>query len=56
MVIIRNGLEFYVGFCLIVSYVLLDLLAFMTPRLGGPIDNLSTRGIHVAIERLKATK
>ena len=28
MVIIRIGLEFYVGFCLTVSYVLLDLLVF----------------------------
>ena len=28
MVIIRIDLEFYVGFCLTVSYVLLDLLVF----------------------------
>ena len=28
MVIIRIGLEFYVGFCLTISYVLLDLLIF----------------------------
>ena len=28
MVIIRIGFEFYVGFCLTVSYVLLDLLVF----------------------------
>ena len=28
MIIIRISLEFYVGFCLIVSYLLLDLLVF----------------------------
>ena len=28
MVIIRISLEFYVGFCLTVSYILLDLLVF----------------------------
>ena len=28
MVIIRIDLEFYVGFCLTISYVLLDLLVF----------------------------
>ena len=32
MVIIRIDLEFYVGFCLIVSNVLLDLLVFRSDR------------------------
>ena len=44
MVIIRIGLEFYVGFCLTVSYVLLDLLVFRSYLDIDPVNFMLIQG------------
>ena len=44
MVIIRIGLEFYVGFCLTVSYVLLDLLVFRSYLDIDPLNFMLVQG------------
>ena len=44
MVIIRIGLEFYVEFCLTVSYVILDILVFGSYLNFDPLNFMLVQG------------